>query len=57
MRARPIQAENLDLVAAILTTSRKTIFPQSTDYIIQQYYEIRNQLHEQELRLQDRPHA
>jgi len=52
MRAGPIQPENLDLVAAILTTSRKTFMPRTAEAIIREYYEIRDQLHEQELRRQ-----
>jgi hypothetical protein len=52
MRAGPIQPENLDLVAAILTTSRKTFRPQSAEAIIREYYEIRDQLNEEEIRRQ-----
>jgi hypothetical protein len=52
MRAGPIQAQNLDLVAAILTTSRKTIFPRSAESIIREFYEIRDQVYEEEVRRQ-----
>jgi hypothetical protein len=57
MRAGPIQPDNLDVVAAILTTSRKTFMPQSVESIIKEYYEIRDQLHEEEIRRQSSAHA
>ncbi len=58
MRAGPIQPENLDIVAAVLTTGRKTEIPQSTDSIVRDYYEIRDLLYEEEIRRQDaRPGA
>jgi len=55
MRAGPIQSESIDIVAAILTTGRKTISPQSTEAIVRDYYEIRDLLHEEEIRRQGPP--
>jgi len=55
MRAGPIQPESFDIAAAILTTGRKTISPQSTESIVREYYEIRDLLHEEEIRRQGRP--
>ncbi len=50
MRAGPIQAENLDIVAAILTTARKTFSPLSAEAIVREYYGIRDLIHEEEIR-------
>jgi hypothetical protein len=52
MRAGPIQAQNIDLVAAILTASRKTFFPRPAEAMMREFYETRDQLHEEEVRRQ-----
>ena len=50
MRAAPIKPETLDVIAAVLATSRRTFVPKPAEAIIQDYYEIRDLLNEQEIR-------
>lgn len=57
MRAGPILPENLDIVAAILAASRMTLVPRSAEAILREYYEVRDQIHEEEIRRQGGPPA
>ena len=50
MRAGPIKSETLDVIAAVLATSRRTVVSHSAEAIIRDYYEIRDLLNEEEIR-------